>query len=174
NGLVNLSCFAGRSALLYDTDTESIKVFKISQVTPGTIPMSLLLLADPSERSVASYCDGALCYLATEDGAALGASVFNTRCKDVLELFNIAVAPEVQARGIGTALLEHAVTDARERGYVRIELGTGTFGYQLAFYQRVGFRVDKVVKNYFLDNYDQPIYEMGIQHKDMLRLSLIL
>lgn len=93
NGLVNLSCFAGRSALLYDTDTESIKVFKISQVTPGTIPMSLLLLADPSERSVASYCDGALCYLATEDGAALGASVFNTRCKDVLELFNIAVAP---------------------------------------------------------------------------------
>ncbi|CDI94197.1 IAA acetyltransferase [Pseudomonas aeruginosa PA38182] len=57
---------------------------------------------------------------------------------------------------------------------MRIELGTGTFGYQLAFYQRVGFRVDKVVKNYFLDNYDQPIYEMGIQHKDMLRLSLIL
>ncbi|AWE68994.1 putative iAA acetyltransferase [Pseudomonas aeruginosa] len=44
----------------------------------------------------------------------------------------------------------------------------------MAFYQRVGFRVDKVVKNYFLDNYDQPIYEMGIQHKDMLRLSLIL
>lgn len=160
--------------MLYDIATESIKVFEISQVSPGTIPMPLLLLADPSETSVASYCDGALCYLAMEDGAALGASVFNTTHKGVLELFNIAVAPEVQARGIGTALLEHAVTDARGRGYVRIELGTGTFGYQLAFYQRVGFRVDEVIKNYFLDNYGQPIYEMGIQHKDMLRLSLIL
>ncbi|HFD3583228.1 TPA: GNAT family N-acetyltransferase, partial [Vibrio parahaemolyticus] len=30
--------------------------------------------------------------------------------------------------------------------------------------------VDSIVKDYFLLNYPKPIYENGIQHKDMLRL----
>ena len=63
---------------------------------------------------------------------------------------------------------------AMELGAERIVLGTGTFGHQLKFYQRNGFRVDSVEKNFFLDNYSDPIYEDGIQHKDMLRLSLAI
>jgi hypothetical protein len=55
-----------------------------------------------------------------------------------------------------------------------VELGTGTFGYQLSFYQRFGFRVDSVWKNHFINNYDDPIFEDGIQLKDMLRLTLKL
>lgn len=54
----------------------------------------------------------------------------------------------------------------------RLEVGTGTFGHQLAFYQRLGFRVTHVDRGFFLDNYDAPIFEDGIQHKDMLRLTL--
>ncbi|WP_331435775.1 hypothetical protein [Photobacterium gaetbulicola] len=53
-------------------------------------------------------------------------------------------------------------------------MGTGTFGYQLAFYQREGFRVVGIDKDFFLDHYDEPVMENGIQHKDMLRLQLIL
>lgn len=145
-----------------------------SRVAPDAVPMPLLLLADPSEHHIGTYLEGALCYLAKDDGQAVGACVLNINRTGVLELFNIAVATEVQAKGIGTALLEHVIADARAQGHERIELGTGTFGHQLAFYQRVGFRVEAVVKDHFLDHYDEPIHEQGIQHKDMLRLGLTL
>ena len=62
----------------------------------------------------------------------------------------------------------------RKKSIKRLELGTGTFGYQLAYYQRHGFRVESVVRDHFLINYSQPIYEDGIQHRDMLRLIIEL
>jgi hypothetical protein len=53
-------------------------------------------------------------------------------------------------------------------------VGTGTFGYQLAWYQRAGLRVQAVVRDFFLDQYDEPIVEDGIRHRDMLRLAVVL
>jgi len=53
-----------------------------------------------------------------------------------------------------------------------VVVGTGTYGYQLGFYQRQGFRVDRIDKDFFLKHYPEPIVEDGIQHKDMLRLTL--
>lgn len=60
------------------------------------------------------------------------------------------------------------------KGVSRVELGTGSFGHQLTYYQRHGFRVDAVVKDHFLIHYPEPLMEYGIQHKDMLRLYLEL
>ena len=60
------------------------------------------------------------------------------------------------------------------KGINRVELGTGTFGYQLIYYQRLGFRVESVVKDYFLRHYSESIYENGIQHQDSLRLYKLL
>ncbi len=57
-------------------------------------------------------------------------------------------------------------------GARRLEVGTGTFGYQLTWYQRNGFRVFAVERDFFLANYEEPIYENGIQLKDMLRLAV--
>jgi protein-L-isoaspartate O-methyltransferase len=57
-------------------------------------------------------------------------------------------------------------------GARRLEVGTGSFGYQLAWYQRAGFRVFAVERDFFLDNYEEPIFEDGIQLKDMLRLAV--
>jgi hypothetical protein len=50
-----------------------------------------------------------------------------------------------------------------DSGEKRIELGTGSFGYQLMFYQRIGFRVENVWRDHFIDNYDEPI--VTIQRK---------
>lgn len=85
---------------------------------------------------------------------------------------SIAVSPEHQRKGIGSELLKHAVTTVRNLGALRLEVGTGTFGYQLAYYQREGFRVFAIEKDFFLVNYKEPIYENGIQLKDMLRLAV--
>ena len=90
----------------------------------------------------------------------------------VHELMNISVAPEHQKKGTGKELLQHVITSTRKKKVKRLEVGTGTFGYQLTFYQREGFRVDAIDKDFFLLNYKKPIYEDGIQLKDMLRLVL--
>ena len=89
----------------------------------------------------------------------------------IYELMSIAVSPRQQQKGIGTILLKHAVATVRDLGARRLEVGTGTFGYQLTWYQREGFRVFAIERNFFLENYPEPIYEQGIQLKDMLRLA---
>ncbi len=143
-------------------------------VPPDELPLPLLMLADPSPARIRGYLAGALCLVAEEAGEVAGACVLNRLDDATLELFNIAVDPAEQGQGVGAALLRRALDEARARGFTRVELGTGTFGYQLAFYQRAGFRVESVVKNHFLDHYDEPVIESGIQHKDQLRLGLML
>ena len=138
------------------------------------IPLSLLLEADPSETSIEAYLSNAWCFTAQEHNQCVGACVFQPLSKTAAELCNISIKADRQAQGIGTQLLRYALKELAVRGIRQVELGTGTFGHQLAFYQRLGFRVESVVKNHFLDNYPDPIFENGIQHKDMLRLCLNL
>jgi len=57
-------------------------------------------------------------------------------------LYNIAVRPGLRGQGIGTALLCHVIEEASVQGFGCLEVGTGTFGFQLAFYQRAGFRAE--------------------------------
>lgn len=149
-------------------------MLNVVAVSPDKMPMHLLLEADPSEDSIRSYLDTSLCYLALKSDVPVGVCVLGYLDDVTLELYNIAVSPSVQNHGIGTELLRHVIEEARAKGIHRIEVGTGTFGYQLAFYQRAGFRVETVVKNYFADKYDEPIFELGIQLMDMLRLTLQL
>lgn len=152
-------------------------MLKFSQISPEKAPMALLLEADPSKVNIAKYLINSLCYVAKINDEIVGICVLNSlgdREDSCIELFNIAVSPEAQGQGVGKALLQFVIELAQKRGISSIELGTGTFGYQLAFYQRVGFRVDSIIKNFFIDNYAEPIFESGIQHKDMLRLVLTL
>ena len=85
---------------------------------------------------------------------------------------SIAVHPDHQKSGYGTALLQWVLDFYRGSGARRLEVGTGTFGYQLAFYQRLGFRVTGIDHDFFVRNYPEPIFEDGIQLFDMLRLAV--
>ncbi|EPC03074.1 IAA acetyltransferase [Litchfieldella anticariensis FP35 = DSM 16096] len=144
----------------------------IKPVPSAKAPLDLLLEADPSVDKIRRYLENSSCYVATIGNKTVGAYVIQPIMDGVFELMNIAVAPAHQGKGIGAKLLEHAVKKARELGAGRLELGTGTFGYQLAFYQRAGFRAVAVERDHFLTHYDEPIYENGIQYKDRLRLAL--
>ena len=147
-------------------------MIKCSEISAETIPLSLLLLADPSEIKVRDYLVAATCFGAHIDDEIVGTCVININIDGEVELFNIASLPSIQGQGVGTALLGFVIAELGMRKVAKFVLGTGTFGYQLRFYQRFGFRVENVVKDYFLDNYDKPIYEDGLQHYDMLRLAL--
>lgn len=149
-------------------------MLELTQIPPNSAPIDLLLEADPSKSRIEQYLSKSDCYAAKLEGEVIGVCVMVKTSDTCVELFNIATKPSLQAKGLGGQLLRYALQSEKNKGTERIELGTGTFGHQLSFYQRHGFRVDRVIKNYFLDSYDDAIYENGIQHKDMLRLVSML
>lgn len=144
----------------------------IQEVPATNAPMELLLLADPSEDNIRSYLPTSRCFVISSDAVVVGACVVQPRGADTYELMSIAVDPARQKSGYGTALLKWVIDFYRNAGAGWLEVGTGTFGYQLAFYQRHGFRVTRIDRDFFINNDPEPIFEDDIQLFDMLRLTL--
>lgn len=136
-------------------------------------PMDLLLLADPSEELVLEYVQRGRCYTATAaDGAVIGVYVLLPTRPGTVELVNVAVREDCHGRGYGKRLVLHAVGQARESGFKTIEIGTGSTGVaQLALYQKCGFRITGIDKDFFVRHYAEEIYENGMQVIDMIRMS---
>lgn len=147
---------------------------RIRACSAAQLPMALLLEADPHLPYVQAYLADGYCYLAERDDVAVGVYVLQARSPGTLELMNIAVDPACQAQGIGRQLLQHALHSAKQLGAMRLEVATGSFGHQLAFYQRAGLRVYAVEPDYFLQHYPEQLFEQGLQHRDRLRLAIDL
>lgn len=139
-------------------------------------PWKLLFLADPSKDLVSRYLDKGMCYVTeSENGETIGVIVLVPVSTHIIEIMNLAVAESHQGKGVGTLLLKHGIQNAVEDGYDTIEIGTGNSSInQLALYQKVGFRITGIEQDFFIRNYEQPIFENGIQCRDMVRLSMTL
>ncbi|MDU6249675.1 MAG: GNAT family N-acetyltransferase, partial [Paeniclostridium sordellii] len=80
-----------------------------------------------------------------------------------------------QGSGIGKKLVASAIDKARELKVKTLEVGTGNSSIsQLAFYQKCGFRIVGVDKDFFKKYYKEKIEENGIECIDMIRLSIDL
>jgi ribosomal protein S18 acetylase RimI-like enzyme len=135
-------------------------------------PMHLLLLADPSEKLVKEYIKRGQCFVAEINGQIIGVYVLLPTRPETIELVNIAVDEKQQGKGIGKQLVLHAVENAKQQGYKTMEIGTGNSSIrQLALYQKCGFRITGVDRDFFVKHYPEPIFENGIQCRDMIRLS---
>ena len=61
---------------------------------------------------------------------------------------------------------------SKASGYKTIEVGTGNSSIgQLALYQKCGFRITSIDRDFFIRNYEDDIFENGIWCRDMIRLS---
>lgn len=78
----------------------------------------------------------------------------------ILEIKNIATAPAFQRKGYARALIEFLVEKYRGRFSI-IQVGTGDSPLTIRFYEKCGFVRSHIVPNFFVDNYDHPIYECG-------------
>ncbi|WP_409178695.1 GNAT family N-acetyltransferase [Brevibacillus fortis] len=135
-------------------------------------PMDLLLLADPSVRLVKDYVQRGQCYVAVLEDSIVGVYVLIPTRPDTIELVNVAVDEAQQGKGIGKLLVLHSIEVAKSLGYKTIEVGTGNSSVgQLALYQKCGFRMNWIDRDFFLRHYEEEIYENGIQVVDMVRLS---
>lgn len=138
-------------------------------------PWDLLLLADPSKKIVESYLKSGETYIALNEDKIIGVYVLVKQSNDTCELKNIAVAEQHQGQGLGKTLVLDAIKIAKQLGAKKIEVGTGNSSLsQLALYQKCGFRITEVEKDFFVKNYPEEIIENGIKCVDMIRLSLDL
>jgi ribosomal protein S18 acetylase RimI-like enzyme len=136
-------------------------------------PLHLLLLADPSLVLVEAYLKRGQCFVAEVENCIIGVYVLLQTRPETVELVNIAVDENQQSKGIGKQLVYHAIQNARLLGAKTIEVGTGNSSVgQLALYQKCGFRITGIDRDFFIRHYTEEIVENGIQVVDMIRLSL--
>ena len=131
--------------------------------------LDLLLLADEQEDMVDRYLERGTMYV-LEDGGVKAECVVTDEGDGILELKNIAVAPDFQGRGYGKAMVAFLVQTYTEQHTV-LQVGTGDSSSTIPFYESCGFRRHHLVKNFFTDHYDHPIYEYGVQIVDMVYLQ---
>lgn len=138
-------------------------------------PLNLLLLADPSVEMIEKYLQRGECYVAEWDEKIQGVYVLLPTRQKTIELVNVAIIEEQHGKGFGKKLVLDAIAVAKAQGYKTIEVGTGNSSIaQLALYQKCGFRIASIDKDFFIRHYNDKIYENGIQCVDMIRLTLEL
>jgi ribosomal protein S18 acetylase RimI-like enzyme len=138
----------------------------------ASIPYHLLLIADPSKEIVDSYLQQSLIFIAEKDKEVVGVIVLFQLSEEAIEIKNIAVRPAFQNQGIGSLLIANAIIIATARNYKRILIGTANSSLaQLHLYQKLGFEISEIKKDFFIKNYPDSIYENGIQAKHLLVLS---
>ena len=143
------------------------KTMRIRAVTQNKKQyLPLLLLGDEQEDMIDRYLERGTLF-ALEDAGVKAVCVVTDEGGGVLELKNIAVAPEYQRQGYGKALLDFCLRTFRET-YTVFQVGTGDAPSTVLFYEACGFRRHHRVKGFFTDNYDHPIFEDGIQLVDMV------
>ena len=131
--------------------------------------LSLLLLADEQEDMVDRYLERGFMYVLEDDGVK-AECVVTDEGNGVLELKNIAVAPAAQGRGYGKAMVDFLIRTYKGQ-YAVLQVGTGDSPSTIPFYEACGFYRHHLVKNFFTDHYDHPIYECGVQLVEMVYLQ---
>jgi len=149
--------------------------YKLLDHTKDEIPYELLLLADPSKKLIQEYLERGYCYLANINEELVGEFVLIQHNPHTYEIINIAVKEEYQGRGIGKHLIEKAIEEAKKLEARSLEIGTGNSSvHQLRMYQKSGFKIIGIDHDFFVRNYEDEIYEDGIQCRDMIRLRIDL
>ena len=130
--------------------------------------LSLLLLADEQESMIDRYIDKGTMYILDDDGVKCEC-VVTDEGNGVLGIKNIATKPEYQKKGYGKALIDFVAMKYKATHSI-LQVGTGDSPLTIPFYEKCGFAYSHRIKNFFIDNYDHPIYEGGVQLMDMVYL----
>lgn len=140
-----------------------------------TLPASLLLLADPDWSQVENYLDKSSWTVAEEQGRIVGVCGLMPLDTASAEIVNLAVDPDRQGKGIGKRLIASALEQAQSRGCEKVIVRTGNSSLnQLGLYQKCGFRMVRIERDYFVNNYPEPIFENGIPCRDQIILEMTI
>jgi aminoglycoside 6'-N-acetyltransferase I len=136
------------------------------------IPYDLLLLADETIEIIDRYAKDGQTYVLEVNNQIIAVYVLQVIDPEKIEIKNIAVDSNYQGKGVGRFMLRDATSRAKEQGYGTILIGTANGAIkQLYLYQKEGFEITSIKKNFFVNNYPAPIFENGILCKHMIMLE---
>ncbi|NOK61902.1 MAG: hypothetical protein GFH27_549289n403 [Chloroflexi bacterium AL-W] len=129
----------------------------------------LLREAEPLERalrwSLANLVDAV--YRIDDAQKLIGVVTLQWR-DEPAEIIDLAVHADRRGQGIGKKIIAWLLDEGRRRRKHEILVGTANSSIDnIAFYQKCGFRIDHVRKDYFW-YYEDPLFEHGIRVRDML------
>lgn len=132
--------------------------------------MDILLIGDEQENMVSKYLKDSILYALYDNEHLKSVCAVIKNDKDTIEIKNLATYLSCQNKGYATALIEY-VCKAHKSSAKYVILGTGENLRILNFYEKLGFRQTHRIKDFFIKNYDHPIFEQGKQLVDMIYLK---
>ena len=132
--------------------------------------LALLLLADPEEEAIDKYINDCEIFEFYHKDILIGQGAIKQLSSTIYEIKNFAIYEKFHNCGYGKILINLLCKKYLEN-FKNIEILVGTSEQGVGFYKKCGFQFSHVIKDFFVTNYKQPIFENGIQCKDMFYLK---
>ena len=131
--------------------------------------IDLLLDADPSKVSIDKYLGDSDVYGLQVDENIVSLAVILPISKNTLELKNLVTKKEYRGKGYSKKLLKSLCGNYKQK-YNKMLVGTSE--NNIPFYVKQGFdKYEKTIKNYFVDNYAEEIWDGDLHCIDMYYYS---
>ena len=128
-----------------------------------------MLDADPSKVSIDKYLGDSDVYGLQVDENIVSLAVILPISKNTLELKNLVTKKEYRGKGYSKKLLKSLCGNYKQK-YNKMLVGTSE--NNIPFYVKQGFdKYEKTIKNYFVDNYAEEIWDGDLHCIDMYYYS---
>jgi GNAT superfamily N-acetyltransferase len=145
--------------------------YKINQIKENKKRyLPLLLLADEQEDMIDRYLDRGELFVLEENQRVITVCVTVLLENGCCEVKNLATEPDMQGHGYGRAMLDFICAHYHGR-CPAVYVGTGDSPLTIPFYEKCGFVRSHRIDHFFIDHYDHPIFEAGVQLVDMIYLK---
>jgi len=131
--------------------------------------LDLLLIGDEQVDMIEKYLYRGEMF-AVYDNELRAICVVTQEQAGVFELKNIVTVPEYQRQSYGRQLISFIAEYYKGIGN-ELFVGTGDSPGILNFYEKCGFEKSHILRNFFIENYDHPMFDDGIQLVDMIYLK---
>jgi ribosomal protein S18 acetylase RimI-like enzyme len=139
--------------------------------------LELLREAEDSMSEIESYLDVGDLFLYTDRENVIGHVLVTPLGPDERELKNLAIVEGRRRLGFGRSMIGAVLAELKDRGVRRVEVATsGADTGNLEFYQRCGFRLLRIERDYFSParGYPEGFSLFGLPATDLVALDQTL
>lgn len=145
------------------------KYYYLKKIKDKKKNLDLLLLADPEEEAI-EYIDNCEVFEFYHRDILIGQGAVMELSSTVYEIKNFAIYEKFHNCGYAKILI-NLLCEKYLENFKNRYIIVGTSEQGVGFYKKCGFQFSHIVKDFFITNYKQPIFENGIQCKDMFYLK---
>ena len=129
----------------------------------------MFLTADPSKDMIHKYLDDSDVYALKKENEIICIAAILHIDHKTLELKNIVTKEEYRGKGYAKILLKSLCGNYKQK-YSKMIVGTTE--NNIPFYVKQGFdKYEKTIKNFFVDNYDEEIWDGDLHCADLIYYS---